>query len=983
MRKQFVKVMLFGALAFATSVSFVGCKDYDDDISGLETSIASTKTDLESKLSAVNSSISSLQTAQASVQTAINSAKSEAITEAQKAALEAQKAAIASSLESMNQLKSTLEAAIATNTAGVKANKESIEALNAKAASVEADLSGLTGKLQALEAMMALVQSDLSALEGVDGSLGEINASLEIINTSLGDALTSIQTAEGRIATVESTLGTLSDDVKDAFKQLGEQQKTLEGQLESIKALQELTGTLSSNNESVQKDLTSINADLERLKELLGSSLDEGSAVDFDQILKTIDGYKEDITALGTKLDNQVNMLKTLYRSMITNIRLVKSGIISAPLGTTIFKPANEKDGIFGEGYEGAITVPYGKTYNSEASFMVQVVPSNAILTADMLSLMTSDGNDLSQFVNITTEAYEEPLTISQTRAASASIGGIWKVKVILKDNYDADAFKKAIGNGTYAFALAATDIPEKGQEARTVASEYRINVNTTANSTSFNIDYTKSTLNGVALQTILNSSNGYLPVYIGESNTLKVVTSGDNPLWASLLEYSTQDAYALEIYNSVYGTTGIGTVSQTNEFTFKVNKDVANGNYIQLKLSALGQINTGANNALNTTTDYFMLFVSKRSSSSPKLNVALAPNSYLPTTNPTDETAITAFDGNINLTSAAADINNLRWGSYNVTFKDAQNANIFSGITASLYDKDGGSIANLNTEDNIKKVAKVKLSGVELNKIPDNKSVTGSLNFMNQSGVTIISVPVTLTKTMPAFPSAFKFLENAADPNGVVTIYPTSSEINSGNVEYPLNKALTGFTGCKFTTTVSGASFPNNTAVKATLALVSGKAITTSVKYDFGFISSEKDNNGAYKTWEQSWSQPLSFQFASMAKDAPMAWISGKAFALTFGSEKKDVACKDVINYNCLTGTKSTLFTDNSSYITSIVPVVKTENGEDYYFTTSLSAGKLTFTPKADITYPVGSVTGKLVFKITDVFGISFDKSVDITINK
>ena len=32
MRKKFVKVMLFGALALTVSASFVGCTDYDDDI---------------------------------------------------------------------------------------------------------------------------------------------------------------------------------------------------------------------------------------------------------------------------------------------------------------------------------------------------------------------------------------------------------------------------------------------------------------------------------------------------------------------------------------------------------------------------------------------------------------------------------------------------------------------------------------------------------------------------------------------------------------------------------------------------------------------------------------------------------------------------------------------------------------------------------------------------------------------------------------
>lgn len=32
MKKKFIRVMFFGALALATGASFVGCKDYDDDI---------------------------------------------------------------------------------------------------------------------------------------------------------------------------------------------------------------------------------------------------------------------------------------------------------------------------------------------------------------------------------------------------------------------------------------------------------------------------------------------------------------------------------------------------------------------------------------------------------------------------------------------------------------------------------------------------------------------------------------------------------------------------------------------------------------------------------------------------------------------------------------------------------------------------------------------------------------------------------------
>lgn len=47
MKKKFVRVMLFGALTLSAAVSFVGCKDYDDDISRLEKDIAANKTAID------------------------------------------------------------------------------------------------------------------------------------------------------------------------------------------------------------------------------------------------------------------------------------------------------------------------------------------------------------------------------------------------------------------------------------------------------------------------------------------------------------------------------------------------------------------------------------------------------------------------------------------------------------------------------------------------------------------------------------------------------------------------------------------------------------------------------------------------------------------------------------------------------------------------------------------------------------------------
>lgn len=46
MKKKFVKVMLFGTLAL-TTITYVGCKDYDDDISNLQEQVNANKTTLE------------------------------------------------------------------------------------------------------------------------------------------------------------------------------------------------------------------------------------------------------------------------------------------------------------------------------------------------------------------------------------------------------------------------------------------------------------------------------------------------------------------------------------------------------------------------------------------------------------------------------------------------------------------------------------------------------------------------------------------------------------------------------------------------------------------------------------------------------------------------------------------------------------------------------------------------------------------------
>ena len=53
MKRKFVRVMFFGALALST-VTYVGCKDYDDDIDNLQQQIDAVKVSLDELQAKVN-----------------------------------------------------------------------------------------------------------------------------------------------------------------------------------------------------------------------------------------------------------------------------------------------------------------------------------------------------------------------------------------------------------------------------------------------------------------------------------------------------------------------------------------------------------------------------------------------------------------------------------------------------------------------------------------------------------------------------------------------------------------------------------------------------------------------------------------------------------------------------------------------------------------------------------------------------------------
>lgn len=174
MRKKFVKVMLFGALALTVSASFVGCTDYDDDIKNLQEQIDN-----------INKKEPGVTTAEMS--TAVSSA--------------------------ISALKTELEAVIAG-----KADNAAVVALQDKVRELEAALNN---------------KADASAIQELIAQIGELSEEVNSVKGSLEDSKTKL---EAEIKALEDELANVADaaEMEELAKKLTEAQNQLKELEEKI-----------------------------------------------------------------------------------------------------------------------------------------------------------------------------------------------------------------------------------------------------------------------------------------------------------------------------------------------------------------------------------------------------------------------------------------------------------------------------------------------------------------------------------------------------------------------------------------------------------------------------------------------------------------------------------------------------------------------------------------------------------------------------
>ena len=148
MNKKFLSAILFGALLATTTSTFVSCKDYDDDINGLQEQIDGLKTNLTSEASALRSELASAKTQ-----------------------LESDLAAVESDLAAA---KTSLQAAIDS-----KASASDVAALQTKVSTLETKASTLETKVSTIETKLTEIDSLIADLEAADAANADALSALQ------------------------------------------------------------------------------------------------------------------------------------------------------------------------------------------------------------------------------------------------------------------------------------------------------------------------------------------------------------------------------------------------------------------------------------------------------------------------------------------------------------------------------------------------------------------------------------------------------------------------------------------------------------------------------------------------------------------------------------------------------------------------------------------------------------------------------------
>lgn len=410
----------------------------------------------------------------AQLQTALDeavAAATEAVQNAQNTADEAKTAAEAAQAAA----EKAIEDAMAYT--DEKAAENAQAAADALAAAEKAQIAAEQGIADAAEA--------LAAAQAAAGATEEAQAAADLANTAAANAQAAAEAAQKTADDINAQLASLMASVANAATKA------------ELQAAQDALNTAIADAKKAATDVANTAktaADAAKATADQALSVANGAAASIKTIEAQINNETTGLAALNTKLQTvsadlaantkDLNTLKAKvdsidgalkkiigeYSTMVTSVSLYASNALNQNFDLE-FKQVVEKGNKFPASAEVAdkqltFTEGYIKAY--EASVVVRVSPTNAVLTKENISLLNSQGADLSELVECTkVEKYNELLT----RAAGDN--GLWTVTFKLKDGYDPDAFKAAVEHDgeQVVFAVAVKNTELNGDDRRVVSA--------------------------------------------------------------------------------------------------------------------------------------------------------------------------------------------------------------------------------------------------------------------------------------------------------------------------------------------------------------------------------------------------------------------------------------------------------------------------------------------------------------------------------
>ena len=427
---------------------------------------------------------------QAALDAAVKAAE-EAVTKAQATADEAKttaedaKAAAEKAFEDAKALieKAEENAAEQAGEAMAKATEALDKALEAQskaeqgvadAATALAAANAAAGDAQKAQEAADLAQDAADAAQATaDEAKNLANEALQKISdleSKLNTAISNGATKEELTNAINDAKSTLNKAIEDAEKRATDAANTAKTAADAAQATADEALNLAKG---VQKSIDEIKLQINN---------EETGLAALDARLSTIEAWMKggeaeglvvDLKAVEEKLDSIDGALKEIvgeYSTMVTSVSFYYTdGLQASDLGFK-FSKVTQKGNTFPKAdvADSKLTFVEGHTTTDEVSVVVRVSPTNATLTKENISLINSQGVELSDLVECSAV---NPYNSLLTRAAEGN--GLWKLTFKLKDGADATKFQDAVevGGKSVLFAVAVNNTKLNDDVRRVVTS--------------------------------------------------------------------------------------------------------------------------------------------------------------------------------------------------------------------------------------------------------------------------------------------------------------------------------------------------------------------------------------------------------------------------------------------------------------------------------------------------------------------------------